>query len=170
MNRLKKQMAERLKALREASGFSQKEFASYLGINQGVLSKYECGVLWIPDTVKALLIQRGMSPEWLFSDTQKTPLLLYRGQSKPATLERSREAGIEREKDRLINLRNNHDVSKDSRELHTQQVTKLEEVIETLRNIDVYVEGINELSGKYFGQDAVSQLTATITIKGFYWK
>ena len=61
---LKEDLALRLKDVRHFSRCTQEVFATMLGINQRLLSKYETAALEIPDEIKYKLLQMGVSSDW----------------------------------------------------------------------------------------------------------
>lgn len=64
---LKQEIGERLRKVREHYTENQKEFAKRLGSTQGLVSKYERGDLSLPDEIKFVLLQIGVSGDWLIT-------------------------------------------------------------------------------------------------------
>ena len=62
---IKYHIGKRIKEFRDQFGISQKDLASQLGINQGPMSKYERGLLSVPDEIKLKLSHLGISLLWL---------------------------------------------------------------------------------------------------------
>lgn len=64
---LKQEIGIRLRLVREHFSENQKQFAERLKTTQGLISKYERGDLGLPDEIKLVLVQNGVSGNWIIT-------------------------------------------------------------------------------------------------------
>ena len=73
---MNKFIGKRLKDLRDSLGIkNQTQFAEKLGITQASLSKYESGVVDIPDDVKVKIGDLGINLHWLLTGNGEMSLI-----------------------------------------------------------------------------------------------
>ena len=64
---IRQQIGLRVRMIREFFGITQELFSTKFGINRGLLSKYEKGDLGVPDSLKAIFFEMGISLDWLIT-------------------------------------------------------------------------------------------------------
>lgn len=65
--KLKYQIGQRMREIRDFHGVNQALFGMQVGVNQALISKYEIGDLETPDHIKLQLYRMGVSLDWLIT-------------------------------------------------------------------------------------------------------
>lgn len=128
---------DRLKQLRYYFGFTQVEMAGYTGVQQGTYSDIERGRSSIsPKVTRRLNYNLGVSQKWLktgeghmFMDTHHQPIMAVHGTSRGM-------ADLQKENAMLQEMIKKNELTI---EVLQQSHNRLEETIETLRNVIAYM-------------------------------